>query len=904
NGTTSYNAGIMTTSGWCKIIGNKIGTDITGTIALPNISGIINNGGVKGLYIGGTTVAERNIISGNSSSGLFIKDCTDTLYIKGNYIGVSATGSVLKNNSDGSNANPNFFLNDDVKVILVGGTTAAEANVISGTSVGTGLEVGQGFGFSVNAKLEIMGNIIGLNAAGTAAVPNRFGVLIGRTNYPVTFKNNIVSGNIVSGISVQGYNHQIKSNKIGTDAGGTLNLGNGGVGIELSQESQGVTIGGLVGGESNTICNNGSYGIGMDYSPGLPYPNNHHLLTRNTFYNNGDKGISQTTLMTPTPANDGYLKPVVLYASTTTIRGTAAPLAAIDLYQNHTFNNFSQGQTYVTSVTADGNGDWVYSNASISSPYNMIAVAYDPTLKNTSEFSDKYQVTIWTAGASTTDWFNAANWSNGVPSCTKSAVINTASMYPLISTGVAASVFNIDINVGTQLTIATGNSLGVCGSWLNNGVSSVGAGAVIFQGSTKQLISGSTVTTFGDLTINNTNSNGLIVNTNVIVSGTMTLSTGVVTTGTYTVNITNSSASALTTFSNSSYINGTLVRAVASNTNNYSFPVGSGITTTNYYRLDVLNNNLAGVSSLTVFVKPIVETGNNIDSRLALTESANNYNYYNIEEIAVWDVTPNTQPTSGDYGVRLFIDNIPGLTDNTFAPVKRASSSTDYIDWAYGTGTIPANGAPGRIVAGGYAERTGYTSFSQHAVGEMSDPLSVSFISFSLTRNNGNNNLEWITSNEVNANLYLVEKSMDGISFSVSDTVYSHKSNSTIQKYNSVDTDPRQPQCYYRIKEVDVNQQYSYSFVIKGSVFSVSAIEVSPNPVVGALELTFSESSTVNSTIELKIYSGAGVELIHQTTTIQNGKIILDNLSSLPSGLYNLVVTDNSEVRTVKFIKQ
>ena len=52
------------------IQGNLIGTDATGTAALPNGIGISFHGGVSGCTIGGNTPAARNVISGNTGGGI------------------------------------------------------------------------------------------------------------------------------------------------------------------------------------------------------------------------------------------------------------------------------------------------------------------------------------------------------------------------------------------------------------------------------------------------------------------------------------------------------------------------------------------------------------------------------------------------------------------------------------------------------------------------------------------------------------------------------------------------------------------------------------------------------------------------------------------------------------------
>ena len=77
------------------IAGCWLGLDSTGTNAAPNAyQGILIANGASGNIIGGTNALARNVLSGNSQYGIFITDSNTTgNVVLGNYIGTDASGS-------------------------------------------------------------------------------------------------------------------------------------------------------------------------------------------------------------------------------------------------------------------------------------------------------------------------------------------------------------------------------------------------------------------------------------------------------------------------------------------------------------------------------------------------------------------------------------------------------------------------------------------------------------------------------------------------------------------------------------------------------------------------------------------------------------------------------------------
>src|SRR5581483_2930214 len=172
--------------------------------------------------IGGTSAAARNVISGNTNSGLSLAGVTATL-VQGNYIGTNAAGTAAVPNGGGIDLLASSTGN------TIGGTTASARNLVSGNE-NFGLVVY--LGATANT---VEGNLFGTDIAGTAPLPNGLGI---------EFKGG-ASGNTLGGTSASAANTIAFNTAQGVLVDGTdptngetfernAIFSNGGLGIELA----------------------------------------------------------------------------------------------------------------------------------------------------------------------------------------------------------------------------------------------------------------------------------------------------------------------------------------------------------------------------------------------------------------------------------------------------------------------------------------------------------------------------------------------------------------------------------------------------------------------------------------------------------------------------------------------
>jgi hypothetical protein len=185
--------------------------------------------------------------------------------------GYSQPGALQNTLADGIDAvllleldGTNVPVSSGILDVQATGTTIQGLVINRGAATGAAISLGGGGGHVV------AGNFIGTDPAGTASLPNVYGVVVNSGNnviggdFPAA--RNLISGNLQSGISLTEEDNAVLGNFIGTDRHGTGDLGNGRAGVALSGMFFSV-IGGATAGHRNVISGNvfGIESIGGSY---------------------------------------------------------------------------------------------------------------------------------------------------------------------------------------------------------------------------------------------------------------------------------------------------------------------------------------------------------------------------------------------------------------------------------------------------------------------------------------------------------------------------------------------------------------------------------------------------------------------------------------------------------------
>ena len=326
------------------------------------------------------TIENNYLLSSNEGIEIFIGATNNTVQnnlISGNITGVLVDGSgtngnVIQNNRIGTNAAGDAaFANQDGIRINNASNTQIRNNVVSGNS-------STGIWLTVNATSTLIdSNLIGVNAAGSGALGNGLsGITLNNGSNNATITNNTISANGQAGITVSNSSSaNIQSNRIGTRADGSGNLGNADNGVRIQGTSAGIQV------RQNTMADNANPGIDLnddgvtanDSGDGDSGPNglqNYPLISSANIVGGGNLNISGTLNSLPS-------------ASFT-----------IDIYKNPV--NEQQGRVYLGSTTAStnpsGNANWSANlSVSISAGEWVTVTATHSATNNTSEFSPTVQ---------------------------------------------------------------------------------------------------------------------------------------------------------------------------------------------------------------------------------------------------------------------------------------------------------------------------------------------------------------------------------------------------------------------------------------------------------------------------------------------------------------------------------
>lgn len=409
-------------------------------------------------------------------------------------------------------------------------------------------------------------------------------------------------------------------------------------------------------------------------------------------------------------------------------------------------------------------------------------------------------------------------------------------------------------------------------AFYNDGTFNARNSTVLMQAIEGQWLSGTSLTTFYNLTINNPF--GASLGAPQKVSNSFVLTNGIVfTTATNLLTITSTGTS--TIGSSLSYVDGPIAHEVSSlATQTLNIPVGK----LGAYRpiiLAVRHTSLATVTYTTeAFNLSARSLGYSLPSSLGWVSDVR---HYTIDRSPVANLM-NARITLS-YGADDYVNDFTNLR------VAQDNGASAWVDQG-GIGTANVTGS---------ITSANFSSFSRrftlaNSTGGI-NPLPVEFVGFDVKAQNNQAKLSWTTASEKNADFFEIQRSFNGNEFIPIGFVKASGNSNDLKHYYFNDQISNQSVIYYRIRQVDFNGEFMYSEtkLLKNS--SIKSFDIFPNPA---------SSNNFNLEIPTSRFGDVKVSILDYAGRLIVTKKV-DNLSdvigsdqiSLTQGIYLVSMEDD-----------
>ncbi|OQP42447.1 hypothetical protein A4D02_12815 [Niastella koreensis] len=287
----------------------------------------------------------------------------------------------------------------------------------------------------------------------------------------------------------------------------------------------------------------------------------------------------------------------------------------------------------------------------------------------------------------------------------------------------------------------------------------------------------------------------------------------------------------------------------------------------------------------------------------AWTGGASTYSYnFNTTYLIVMQY--NVANGNNNDDVYLWVNPSLSGVPNTASPdASHLSSNGEVSNGSTFTGLIfnqaTSGGGYNTANAGFDAFRVSYgatPSIAWTNLAAASGSLPVTLTSFNADNDGVSTKLIWNVTQETNFASYVIEKSTDGRSFTAIGTVKATNQNT----YSFTDGSNSDNNSYYRLKMVDIDGGFKYSYIVSIKSRLNANISLSPNPVKNNVMIQHPKVITEG---HIQIFSSNG-QLFKDVKLAPNAVITNIDMSGFTSGLYHIIFKSGSDMFNKTVIKQ
>jgi hypothetical protein len=465
--------------------------------------------------------------------------------------------------------------------------------------------------------------------------------------------------------------------------------------------------------------------------------------------------------------------------------------------------------------------------------------------------------------------------------------------------GVKTFTGNSTINSSGTLNVSGSGAYSIAGNFTNNGNFSPGTAILSLNGGGTQTLDGASALSFSNVTINKTGGT-LTAQKDMTITGTLTLTNGILDMNSKTLTMGTSSANGtITGGSASSYIvalDGTtpskLIHRVNSTSNvTYSFPIGTGSVYTPVI-ITMKGGGLDPGASIQVWTKNSKVTGINPNLSRNLNRS-----WYVIQS----GITSPSYDITYTYSDAA--DEITGLQTEDLVPFKLSQDT-----WYAPTNSLVTNCTKIGSYSVNYTTRTltwsGLNSFSEFGGGGGNNqPLPVELLSFNGACEDGSVNLSWQTASEYNSSHFDIEKSRDGESWQVIETIPASGNSNELLNYTAYDQVTNILN-YYRLNQVDIdgtNKRYD-PIAVSCEASQNGIFMTYPNPSNEGFNIIINDKA-LEGEMNMNIYTSTGSIILQKRIEVKEGvNVFMVNEKLLP-GLYFIELKDqNNNTKMIRHL--
>jgi hypothetical protein len=276
----------------------------------------------------------------------------------------------------------------------------------------------------------------------------------------------------------------------------------------------------------------------------------------------------------------------------------------------------------------------------------------------------------------------------------------------------------------------------------------------------------------------------------------------------------------------------------------------------------------------------------------ATVDAVSGVHYYTISRVNAASVSQPTLELSGNQTIQIFFGNNDVVTNgSTLTIVKnKFNALTNWFDIGGSGGPAYSGGANLSGSVTSTSAPSAFNSFSTFALADGfggGNVLPIVLLYFNAKPDNGQVDLSWGTSTESNNSYFSIEKSSNGQDFAFLENINTKapggNSNMALD-YSALDLNPYFGINYYRLKQTDLDGNFTYSKVVAVNFSKKTTVTIYPNPTSDIVYISGINSKEKTLTVEW--FDIGGRNLLRQTVDVHNGIAILNPLFS--TGVYTL----------------